>query len=74
MERKIDDIDYNSRLDKELQQYILKVQEIADNDAGTDLTKIRASYDRVCNTFKVDISPEVKIQTNSFNTKEKQFN
>ena len=31
MERKINEIDYNSRLDKELRQYILKVQEIADN-------------------------------------------
>ena len=57
MERKINEIDYNSRLDNELRQYILKVQEISDNDAGTDLTKIRASYDRVCDTFKVDISP-----------------
>ena len=73
MERKIDDIDYNIRLDKELRQYILKVQEIADNDAGTDLTKIRTSYDRVCDTFKVDIPPEVKIKTNSFKTKEKQI-
>ena len=74
MERKIKEIDYNRRLDKDLQQYILKVQEITDNDAGTDLSKIRASYDRVCDTFKVSTPPEVKIETNSFNTKEKQIN
>ena len=74
MERKIKEIDYNRRLDKDLHQYILKVQEITDNDAGTDLSKIRASYDRVCDTFKVSTPPEVKIETNSFNTKEKQIN
>ena len=74
MERKINEIDYNSRLDKDLRQYISIVQEIADNDAGTDLTKIRTSYDRVCDKFKVHIPPEVKIKTNSFNTKEKQIN
>ena len=74
MERKIKEIDYNRRLDKDLRQYISKVQEITDNDAGTDLSKIRASYDRVCDTFKVSTPPEVKIETNSFNTKEKQIN
>ena len=74
MERKIKEIDYNRRLDKDLHQYILKVQEITDNDAATDLSKIRASYDRVCDTFKVSTPPEVKIETNSFNTKEKQIN
>ena len=61
MERKIKEIDYNRRLDKDLHQYILKVQEITDNDAATDLSKIRASYDRVCDTFKVSTPPEVKI-------------
>jgi acetyl esterase len=74
MERKINEIDYNRRLDKDLRQYISKVQEITDNDAGTDLTKIRTSYDRVCDTFKVSTPPEVKIETNSFNTKEKKIN
>jgi acetyl esterase len=74
MAREIKNIDYKSRLDKEVQQYVAKTQEISDENAGTDLTKIRKSYARVCDAFSVDIPSEVKITTKSFKTKEKQIN
>ena len=74
MAREIKDINYKSRLDKEVQQYVAKIQEISDENAGADLTKIRKSYARVCDAFTVDIPSEVKITTKSFKTKEKQIN
>ena len=74
MERKINEIDYNSRLDKEVRQFVAKTQEITDENAGCDLINIRKSYARVCDAFSVDIPFDLNIKTKSLKTEEKEIN
>ena len=43
------DVDYKSRLDQEVQRYIVRTQEIYNKNAGTDLKGIREAYSHLCN-------------------------
>ena len=67
------DVDYKSRLDQEVQRYIVRTQEIYNKNAGTDLKGIREAYSHLCNAFSVALPSDVNIYTKSFKTEEKQI-
>ena len=63
MARKINNIDYEKRLDDDLKDFIKKIEKHSDPTVGEDVKKIRDSYSRVCTAFKSGLPHDVKIET-----------
>ena len=65
MARKINNINYDRRLDKEVKLYIKKLQSVAGQPPNADINRIRLSYNAVCDAFKSELPDQVKINTHS---------
>ena len=73
MARKVTNINYKTRLDGEIQQYISKLTEISNETKACDLTIIRKSYARICDHFKGALPSDVKIKTSCLKTDKKEI-
>ena len=74
MERQMNNIDYEKRLDDDLKDFIKQIEKYSDPTAGEDLKKIRDSYSNVCSAFDTGLPPDVKIETKFLKANKKKIN